>query len=86
MYNIFLFLYIIYGRLIAFNPGDRCVPYTGPPIMDIMGGIHFTAGILAALHQRDRTGCGLQMETSLFESAIAPLTAQISAYRAHGGK
>ena len=68
--------------------GDPAGPpmKAGPPIMDIMGGIHFAAGILAALHQRDRTGCGLQMETSLFESAIAPLTAQISAYRAHGGK
>lgn len=68
--------------------GDPAGPpmKAGPPIMDIMGGIHFAAGILAALHQRDRTGRGLQMETSLFESAIAPLTAQISAYRAHGGK
>lgn len=58
----------------------------GPPIMDIMGGIHFAAGILAAVHQRDKTGRGLQVETSLFESAIGPLTAQISAYRAQGGK
>ena len=53
--------------------------------MDIMAGIHFAAGILAALHQRDRTGEGLEVETSLFESAIGPLTAQISAYRAQGG-
>ena len=58
----------------------------GPPIMDIMAGIHFAAGILAAVHQRDRTGEGLFMETSLFESAIGPMAAQISAYRAQGGK
>ena len=67
--------------------GDPAGPpmKAGPPIMDIMAGIHFAAGILAALHQRDRTGEGLEVETSLFESAIGPLTAQISAYRAQGG-
>ena len=54
--------------------------------MDIMAGIHFAAGILAAVHQRDRTGEGLFVETSLFESAIGPMAAQISAYRAQGGK
>lgn len=57
----------------------------GPPIMDIMGGIHFAAGILAAIHQRDRTGEGLELETSLYESAIGPMAAQISAYYAQGG-
>ena len=31
----------------------------GPPIMDMMGGIHLATGILAALHQRDRTGEGV---------------------------
>ena len=67
--------------------GDPAGPpmKAGPPIMDIMAGIHFAAGILAALHQRDRTGEGLEVETSLFESAIGPMTAQISAYRAQGG-
>ena len=58
----------------------------GPPIMDIMGGIHFAAGILAAIHQRDRTGEGVFLETSLYEAAIGPMTAQIAAYRAQGGK
>ncbi len=67
--------------------GDPAGPpmKAGPPIMDIMAGIHFAAGILAALHQRARTGEGLEVETSLFESGIGPLTAQISAYRAQGG-
>lgn len=58
----------------------------GPPIMDMMGGIHLATGILAALHQRDRTGEGVFVETSLYEAALAPLTTQISSYIAHGGK
>ncbi len=58
----------------------------GPPIMDMMGGIHLATGILAALHQRDRTGEGVFVETSLYEAAFAPLTTQISSYIANGRK
>lgn len=58
----------------------------GPPLLDMLGGIHLATGILAALHQRDRTGQGVFVETSLFEAALPPLTTQISSYIAHGGK
>ena len=37
----------------------------GPPVMDVLGGIHLAAGVLGALRQRDRTGQGLFLETSL---------------------
>ncbi len=57
----------------------------GPPIMDILGGIHLAAGILAALRQRDRTGEGLFVETSLYDAALGPLTTQIASFLAQGG-
>ena len=56
----------------------------GPPIFDIMSGTHLCAGILAAIHQRDRTGQGTIVETSLFEAAMGPLITQMSAYMAKG--
>jgi CoA:oxalate CoA-transferase len=56
----------------------------GPPIFDIMSGTHLCAGILAAIHQRDRTGEGTIVETSLFEASLGPLITQMSAYMARG--
>jgi CoA:oxalate CoA-transferase len=56
----------------------------GPPIFDIMSGTHLCAGILAAIHQRDRTGEGTIVETSLFEASLGPLITQMSAYMAKG--
>jgi crotonobetainyl-CoA:carnitine CoA-transferase CaiB-like acyl-CoA transferase len=56
----------------------------GPPVLDIMGGIHLCAGILAALHMRDRTGEGTIVETSLYDAAIGPLISQFSSYLVNG--
>jgi formyl-CoA transferase len=56
----------------------------GPPMMDILGGIHLCAGILAALRQRDRTGEGTLVETSLYEAALGPMITQMSSYLARG--
>lgn len=56
----------------------------GPPIFDILAGTHLCAGILAALHQRDRTGAGTLVETNLFESALGPLITQMSGYLSRG--
>ena len=57
----------------------------GPAVMDILGGIHLAAGILAALYQRDRTGEGMLVETSLYDAAVVPLITHISSYLAQGG-
>jgi formyl-CoA transferase len=46
---------------IAFSPLDQTT------------GLHALTGILAALRQRDQTGCGTVIEVSLFETAIALL-------------
>jgi CoA:oxalate CoA-transferase len=56
----------------------------GPPILDIMGGIHLCAGILAALHLRDRTGEGTLVETSLYDAAIGPMISQFSSHLVNG--
>lgn len=56
----------------------------GPPVLDIMGGIHLCAGILAALHLRDRTGEGTIVETSLYDAAVGPLISQFSSHFVNG--
>lgn len=56
----------------------------GPPVLDIMGGTHLCAGILAALHLRDRTGEGTIVETSLYDAAIGPLISQFSSHFVNG--
>lgn len=43
----------------------------GPPVADLSSGLYLTIGILAALHDRDVTGVGQQVATSLYESALS---------------
>ena len=57
----------------------------GPPVMDVLGGIHLATGIIAAVRQRDRTGQGLLIETSLYDAAIGPMLAQISTFVSQNG-
>lgn len=53
---------------------------TGAAIADLMGGAHFCAGLLAAIRQRDRTGQGLMVELSLYDSIIPSLTSFLGVY------
>lgn len=48
------------------EPPVKC----GPPLTDIGAGMLAAVGILAALVERSRTGCGRLVETSLFEAGI----------------
>ncbi|SEI95695.1 Crotonobetainyl-CoA:carnitine CoA-transferase CaiB [Arthrobacter sp. yr096] len=60
-------------------------PYrAGISVFDVMAGLHSTIGILAALHHRNRTGEGQNIETSLMASAMSGLVNQTSAYVAGG--
>jgi crotonobetainyl-CoA:carnitine CoA-transferase CaiB-like acyl-CoA transferase len=43
----------------------------GVPLTDLGAGLFALAGILAALHHRDRTGCGQYIDTSLLEAGVA---------------
>ncbi len=50
----------------------------GAPVVDILGGVFGVVAVLAALRERDRTGLGQRVASSLFESAtfmLAPLVA-----------
>ena len=42
----------------------------GAPVTDITAGLLLTMGVLAALHERERTGEGQIVDTSLFEAGI----------------
>ncbi len=42
----------------------------GTPIADLLGGIHGVVGVLAALHERERTGRGRVVRTSLLSSVV----------------
>lgn len=52
----------------------------GVQLSDFFGGIHLVAGILAALHQRDRTGEGQFVEVAMFDAVYPNMTAPMSSY------
>jgi crotonobetainyl-CoA:carnitine CoA-transferase CaiB-like acyl-CoA transferase len=56
-------------------------PYrAGVAMFDVMTGLQSAVGILAALHHRDLTGEGQQVETNLLSTALSSLVNQTSAY------
>lgn len=52
----------------------------GVALVDVITGLHATAGILAALRHRDRTGEGQRVEVNLLSSLLSALVNQSSAY------
>jgi crotonobetainyl-CoA:carnitine CoA-transferase CaiB-like acyl-CoA transferase len=48
----------------------------GIPVADLAAGLHLAIGILVALHERERTGVGRWVHTSLLESMIAMMDFQ----------
>jgi formyl-CoA transferase len=48
----------------------------GVPIADLAAGVYLAMGILAALHERDRSGRGCWVRTSLLEAMVAMLDFQ----------
>jgi crotonobetainyl-CoA:carnitine CoA-transferase CaiB-like acyl-CoA transferase len=60
-------------------------PYrAGISIFDVMAGLHSLVGILSALHHRDLTGQGQQVEVSLLATAMSAMVNQTSAWVAGG--
>ncbi|MCL6442871.1 MAG: CoA transferase [Alicyclobacillus sp.] len=47
---------------------------TPAPVADLSAGLYATIGILAALIERQRTGVGMQVDTSMFESLLSILS------------
>lgn len=61
-------------------------PEDGPPVkvgvalVDVLTGLHAVIGILAAVHERTRTGLGQRVELNLLSSLLASLVNQGSSY------
>ena len=71
--------------LMSLTGGPDGPPYrAGISVFDVMTGLHSAIGILAALHHRDATGEGQQIETNLLSTALSALVNQTSAYVAGG--
>ncbi|GBD19980.1 Acetyl-CoA:oxalate CoA-transferase [bacterium HR28] len=66
-------------------------PESGPvrvgiAIADILAALFATYGVLAALYERERTGVGQRVDTSLLGAVIGVLTFQAGRYLAGGGE
>jgi crotonobetainyl-CoA:carnitine CoA-transferase CaiB-like acyl-CoA transferase len=73
-----------YGGLMSLLGEDGRPPVrVGVSIIDIATGMWSVIGILAALQERQRTGRGGVVDTSLYETTIAWMTLPISAYLAN---
>jgi crotonobetainyl-CoA:carnitine CoA-transferase CaiB-like acyl-CoA transferase len=66
---------------------------TGPPgrplragasVIDVQGGMYGAMGVLAALHQRERTGRGQKVVSSLFENAVFLVGQHMAQYAVTG--
>lgn len=63
---------------------DRAPVRCGPSLCDFGSGMWLAIGVLAALNERERTGEGGLVQTSLFETALAWTTVSASTYLASG--
>ena len=52
----------------------------GPSIIDIAAGMWACIGLLSALHERNQTGVGCEVDTSLYETALAWMTVPSAIY------
>jgi crotonobetainyl-CoA:carnitine CoA-transferase CaiB-like acyl-CoA transferase len=56
----------------------------GIPVADLAAGLYLAVGVLVALHERDRTGVGRWVQTSLLESMIAMMEFQAARWTIDG--
>jgi len=56
----------------------------GVALIDVIAGLHATTGILTALHARNESGLGQEVEINLFSSALSALVNQSGAFAAAG--
>jgi len=74
-----------FAGLFSVNGGDEDPPSRfGAPVLDLGTGMWAALGVLAALHQRVRTGRGAVVDTSLFETALGWLSGHIAGFRFTG--
>jgi formyl-CoA transferase len=58
------------GLMSVTGPGPEDVQRVGVPIADLLAGIYGAYGVLAALHERERTGRGQVVRTSLLAAVV----------------
>ncbi|CAN5640943.1 CoA transferase [soil metagenome] len=56
----------------------------GVAVVDVLAGMHATAGILMALRHRDRTGAGQRVDTNLLSVLLSSMVNQASGYLGAG--
>jgi crotonobetainyl-CoA:carnitine CoA-transferase CaiB-like acyl-CoA transferase len=56
----------------------------GIPVADLSAGLYLAIGILVALHERDRTGIGRWVRTSLLEAMVSMMDFQAARYTVEG--
>jgi crotonobetainyl-CoA:carnitine CoA-transferase CaiB-like acyl-CoA transferase len=56
----------------------------GIPVSDLAAGLHLAIGILVALHDRDRTGRGRWVQTSLLEAMVSMMDFQTARWTVDG--
>jgi crotonobetainyl-CoA:carnitine CoA-transferase CaiB-like acyl-CoA transferase len=56
----------------------------GIPVSDLAAGLHLAIGILVALHERERTGVGRWVQTSLLETMISMMDLQAARWTVDG--
>jgi formyl-CoA transferase len=74
------------GVVSTTGDADGMPTKAGPAVVDMLGGIHLAAAILAALRSRDRTGQGMLVEVALLDAVVPTLTTHIGAYYGMGIK
>ncbi len=73
------------GGLMSITGGPEGPPTkVGVAIVDVLTGKDAALGVLAALRQRDRTGCGQHVEVNLLSSLLSGLVNQVGGYLATG--
>ena len=72
------------GVLATTGEADGPPMKAGPAVVDMLGGVHLAAAILAALRGRDRTGEGMLVEVALQDAIVPTLTTHIGAYYGMG--
>jgi len=74
-----------FAGLFSVNGGEEDPPSRfGAPVLDLGTGMWAAMGVLAALHQRERTGRGAVVDASLFETALGWLTGHVAGFRFTG--
>ncbi len=72
------------GHMSVTGEPDRPSVRIGPSAIDLLTGAHAAYGVMLALRERDRTGQGQHVETSLYDSSVQLVTHFIADYTGSG--